>query len=76
MGGKRAALGRGAVRGEQESAGVSVAISAQLCRASSSMAGGTGWTGASPVSTGEKVMNLALTKAVHLMPLGGGGWVM
>lgn len=60
----------------QESSGVSVAILAQLCRASSSVAGGTGWTGASPVSTGEKIMNLALIKAVHLMPPGGGGWIM
>lgn len=65
VGGITAALERGAVRGEQccSSAGLSVAISAELCRASSSVAGGTAWTGASPVSTGEKIMNLALIKA-------------
>ena len=60
----------------QESARAPVAILAQLWRASSGMVGGTGWTGASPVSTGGKIMNLALVKAVRLMPLGGGGWVM
>lgn len=65
VGGITAALETGAVRGKQycSSAGLSIAISAELCRASSSVAGGTAWTGASPVSTGEKIMNLALIKA-------------
>lgn len=30
----------------------------------------------SPVPTGEKIMNRAIIKAVDLMPLGGGGWIM
>lgn len=40
------------------------------------ISGDTGWTGASPVSSGEKIMSLALIKAAHLMALGGGGWIM
>lgn len=55
---------------------MSISMSTQLCRALSSVLGDTGWTGASPVSSGEKIMNLALIKVAHLKPLGGGGWIM
>lgn len=54
-------------------------LSAQVspsCIFSLFISGDTGWTGVSPVFSGEKIMSLALIKAAHLMPLGGGGWIM